>query len=168
VPDPLPHGWITVSRRTFLTLLAIPTRSSLQWDEQTACAEERSGEETCFGPPVESDVTWRLSPRVSEVRRFVRRVPWRGAAGTTERIVVPEMPLTCVGRIAAGPPGTAIDPDGRGARVTSPGEVVFEWMPHTPGCGAWDFLKQEHPPFVIAGDPETVDVMRGLVERGRR
>lgn len=163
VPDPLPHGWIAVSRRALSTLLAIPTPSALDWDGQTACLEDRAGREACFGPPVALALPAHLPTPISEVRRFVRRVPWRGAAGTVERIVMPELPVSCVGRIVQGPPGTEIDADGRGARVTSPGEVVFEWRPNTLECGAWDFLKQDDPPFMLAGDAETVGAMRRLI-----
>ncbi len=167
VAHPLPRGWIIVSRRTFYSLLAIPTQSSLHWDDQTACLEDQSGHETCFGPPVDPNLLWTLQSRVPEIRRFVRRVPWRGTAGTEERIVMPELPLTCVGRILRGPPGIEIDPTGRSARVTNPGEVIFEWIPNTPDCGMWDFLKQDDPPFVIAGSPETVDLMSRLMSRER-
>jgi len=163
VPDPLPPDWITVSRRTLSTLLAVPTPSALDWAAQTACLEDRDGRETCFGPPLDPRLTSQLPTPVSEVRRFVRRVPWRGAPGTSERIVMPEIPISCVGRIVQGPPGTEIDAGGRSARVTNPGEVVFEWRPNTVDCGAWDFLKQDDPPFMLAGDPNTVDAMSRMI-----
>lgn len=159
VPDPLPHGWIAVSRRRFSTLLAIPTRSALDWDGHTACFEDRTGRESCVGPPVDAGLPSHLPIPVSEIRRFVRRVPWRGTAGTIERILMPKLPVSCVGRILQGPPGTAIDADGRGALVTQPGDVVFEWRPNTIECGAWDFLKQDDPPFMLAGAPETVEAI---------
>jgi hypothetical protein len=159
VPDPLPDGWITVSRRRLSTLLAVPTPSALDWDDHTACFEDRTGRESCFGPPVDVGLPSHLPIPVSEVRRFERRVPWRGAAGKVERIVMPELPVSCVGRILRGPLGTEIDADGRGARVTQPGDVVFEWRPNTIECGAWDFVKQDDPPFMLAGAPETVDAI---------
>ncbi|MDX2166789.1 MAG: hypothetical protein SF182_06985 [Deltaproteobacteria bacterium] len=168
LPNPLPSGWIVVSKRMFSTLLAIPTKSLLDWDDQTACIEDQRGNNTCFGPPVDAKLLWNLPSPAAEIRRFVRRVPWRGKEGAAELIVMPKLPLSCVGRIAQGPPGTEKDPDGRRARITSPGEVVFEWQPNTPNCGIWDFLKQDNPPFVLAGSPETVDVMSGLIDRDRR
>jgi hypothetical protein len=165
LPNPLPGGWIVVSHRTLSTLLAIPTHSAFAWDEQTACVEDQRGDQTCFGPPVDSKLLWNLPLPVSEIRRFIRRVPWRGTEGAVELVVMPDIPLSCIGRIAQGPPGTAIDPDGRRARISSPGDVVFEWRPNTPGCGMWDFLKQDNPPFMIAGNPETVEVMTRLMTR---
>lgn len=167
VPDPLPHGWISVSRRRLSTLLAIPTPSALDWTGHTACFEDRTGRESCVDPPVDAGLPSRLPIPISEVRRFVRRVPWRGAAGTIERIVMPELPVSCVGRIVQGPPGTEIDADGRGARITHPGDVVFEWRPNTIECGAWDFLKQDDPPFMLAGAPETVDALGRMMGAGR-
>lgn len=167
VPDPLPPGWISVSRRTFLTLLAIPTRSALGWNDQTACAEGAGGQK-CFGPPADPHLLWKLGSQVPEIRRLVRRVPWRGADGTEELVVMPALPLSCTGRIVEGPPGTEIDPDGRRARIRAPGDVVFEWRPNTPDCALWDFFKQDEPPFVVAGDPETVERIGRLMTQERR
>ena len=79
---------------------------------------------------------------------------------------MPQLPLSCVGRVVQGPPGTEIDATGRRARVTTSGEVIFEWIPSTPSCGMIDFLKQDHPPFVIAGDAETVELMSQIIDRG--
>jgi hypothetical protein len=166
VPDPLPRGWILVSRRTLSTLLAIPIGSALAWDDETTCVEDERGHETCLGAPVDPTLLWTLRSQPG-IRRLVRRVPWRGTPGTVESVLMPELPLTCVGRIVAGPPGTEIDAAGRSARVTGAGEVTFEWMPNTPKCGIWDFLKQDDPPFVIAGAPETVNVLSRIIEPDR-
>lgn len=163
VPDPLPHDWILVSRRASYALLVIPTHSALDWDGHMACYDGPTNVETCVGPPVDPMVLSNLPVPPTEVRRFVRRVAWRGAAGTVERIVLPELPLSCVGRILQGPPGTEIDSSGRGARIIHPGEVTFEWRPNTPGCGTWDFVKQDSPPFMFAGDPGTVDALGRLM-----
>jgi hypothetical protein len=168
VPDPLPGEWIAVSQRTFSTVLAIPTRSSLQWDDESACVEEANGRQTCFDSPIDPQFLWRLESRIPEIRRLVRRVPWNGAPGTTEVILMPDLPLSCVGRIVEGPAGTEIDSGGRSARVTMPGTVVFEWIPNTPSCGIMDFLKQDRPPFVLAGEAHTVELMSQLIDRGRR
>jgi hypothetical protein len=167
VPDPLPSGWIMVSRRTFHALLGIPMPSSLQWDAQTACLEDHRGHETCFPPPVDRKLLWTLdSSRLPEIRRLVRRVPWRGTAGTVESIVIPDLVFSCPGRIVQGPPGTEIDDGGRSARLTTSGEVIFEWVPNTQSCSIWDFLKQDDP-FVIAGEPDIVESIARLVDHGR-
>jgi hypothetical protein len=80
---------------------------------------------------------------------------------------MPEIPLTCWGRIVQGPPGTEIDGGGRRARITTSGEVTFEWVPNTPSCLIWDFYRLDDPPFIIAGQPETVDFVSQIIERGR-
>ncbi len=164
VPDPLPSGWIPVSRRTFQTLLAIPMRSSLDWNDQAICVEDQHGHETCVGPPIDPKQLADLRAQVPEMRRWVRRVRWRGGDGAVESIVMPNIPLTCPGRIVQGPPGTQIDAGGRHARLTTAGEVVFEWSPNTPSCPVWDFLKLDDPPFVITGDPKTVEAMARIIQ----
>lgn len=167
VPDPLPDGWFVVSRRTLYALLAIPTPSALQWDAQTACVEDLQGQQQCFDPPVEPRLPWTLQSRVLDIRRFSRRVPWRGETGAVEVVAIPDLLLSCVGRVVQGPPGTEIDATGRSARLTTPGDVVFEWTPNTPGCAVWDFLKQDDPPFVLAGAPATVESMKRMIDPRR-
>lgn len=167
VPDPLPDGWIVVSRRRSQTLLAVPLRSSLDWSDQAICIEDRAGRETCVGPPIDAERLEDLREQVPEMRRWVRRVRWRGAEGAVESIVMPEIPLTCAGRIVQAPPGSVIDAGGRRARVTGHGEVAFEWLPNSPDCSSWDFLKLDDPPFLITGDGETVDRLARILDRGR-
>jgi hypothetical protein len=166
IPNPLPRGWIVVSRRTLSALLAIPASSSLDWGNQTACVEDQQGRETCLGSPIDPRALGELRSQ-PEIRRYVLRVPWRGTAGRVEAIVMPRLPLTCLGRIVQGPPGTEIDPGGRSARVTRSGEVIFEWIPNGPNCQIWDFYRLDDPPFIIAGEPDTVDFLSQVVDQGR-
>jgi hypothetical protein len=166
LPDALPEGWIIVSRHPLQVLLAVPLRSHLDWDAQVICAEDQRGAETCTGPPAEPGRLAELRARAAEIRRFVRCLPWR-AEGAVEAIVMPDIPFTCRGRIAQGPPQTEIDASRRAARISQPGQVCLEWTPNTPDCALWDFLKLDEPPFVIAGDPYTVETVSGLIHRDR-
>jgi len=169
-PDPVPEGWTVVSRRMFYTLLAVPTGSALDWRQQTTCLVDRDGQEQCSapGPTGRSPTLSSMdSARVSTIRSLVRHVPWEGAPGRAESVVMPTMGAACGGRIIAGPPGTEIGDDGRSARVMTPGDVVFEWHPGTPDCSIWDFARADDP-FVIAGDAATVEQVIALLDQVSR
>jgi hypothetical protein len=167
VPDPLPSGWIAVSRGVRFTLLAIPTGSSLDWGSLMTCFVNVRGQETCHGSSNHHNLLRFMDKSVAaEIRSVTRRVPWHGKPGETEKIFLPRRLLLCRGRIESGPPGTRIAEDGQIAYVSEPGDIVFKWTPRTQGCEQWLYWKEDDP-FVVAGDPATVDVIRGLIDQGR-
>jgi hypothetical protein len=167
VPDPLPAGWVALSRGVRFTLLAIPTGSSLDWGGMMTCFMNERGHEQCHDASNQHDLLHLMDRSVAaEIQSVTRRVPWRGKPGVTEKIFIPRHPLLCSGRIDSGPPGTQIGEDGQIAYVSQPGEVVFRWTPGAPGCERWLYWKEDDP-FVVAGDPATVDLTRGLIDEGR-
>jgi hypothetical protein len=168
VPDPLPTDWVAVSRGIRFTLLAIPTGSSLDWGSLMACVRNVEGHEQCFDSSNHHKLMRSMDgSEAAAIQGVIRRVPWHGEPGVTEKIFLPRLPWRCSGRIVSGPPGTEIAEDGQIAYVSKPGEVVLEWNRATRGCEANLFWKEDDP-LVVAGDPGTVDLIRGFIDEGRR
>jgi hypothetical protein len=168
VPDPLPSGWVALSRGVRSTLLAIPTGSSLDWGSLMTCLTNVRGQEQCHGSTNHHNLL-RFMDRseAAEIQSVTRRIAWHGEPGVTEKILLPRGLLFCSGRIDSGPPGTRIAEDGQIAYVSQPGDIVLKWTPRSRGCERWLYWKEDDP-FVVAGDPATVDLIRGLIDEGRR
>jgi hypothetical protein len=167
VPDPLPAGWVAISRAVRFTLLAIPTGSSLDWGSLTTCFTNPQGDEQCHDSSNHHNLLRFMDKSLATaIRSVTRRVPWQGTPGVTEKILLPRQHLLCAGQIDSGPPGTRIVEDGQIAYVSQPGEVVLKWTPGSRGCERWHYGKEDDP-FVVAGDPATVDLIRELIDEGR-
>ena len=177
LPQPLPSNWRIVSRSARAVTVLVFMQSHIDWSKLEVCVQPADG-----SPRQCDESGWRFDspPGIAVPGMPPTGVGWRGmfqlsfalrpaARGFTEQIFMPRMRSVCGGRIASVP-GDNVGPDRRGATIAmaetganaSP-TITLEWEIGSPECDplAYDSL----PPFVVAGDSRTVQLLEAILRR---
>lgn len=174
LPEPLPPHWFILRRSGGVATVLIISRSQLDWSRFEICTSSaESPEPRCrdsglrfvpdaftFGAAnMPTGGPWRGTLTV--------RVPLRSRPGEIgEEIFMPRMGGVCGGVIASpSSDGVRITADRRRATLsdTRTATIDLEWQVGSPDCddGSYDGL----PPFVIAGDPTTVELIATILHK---
>jgi hypothetical protein len=180
LPTPLPKGVAVIQTSHDESTFVASTCSWVDWRTFQICVQDGTAPEQCLDGFLPADRNGHTDyeagvrnmpdvyARDGRHRRLTLRFGLKPDGLCPEEwVYLPKLEEICPGRIVAAGRGT-IEPSGRVARLkadvgdAAPQELAIAWNLDEPDC--WTHYRG-HPPFFVEGDPPTVTLLRGVLER---